>query len=286
MSKVYDGIMGVVVGDALGVPVEFKSRGSFHIDGMTGFGSHNQKPGTWSDDSSLTLALADSIARKGGIDYNDIMASFVKWYQDGEYTAHGVVFDVGLATSKALRRYMYGYDPLKCGGTNERDNENGSLMRILPVAFTKADSEEVMNISALTHAHRIAKTACLIYVELARRLIDGMDRLPALKSVSGLCTGEFARLTNIADIPENEIQSSGYVVHTLEASVWCLLKYDNYHDAVLAAVNLGDDTDTTAAVTGGLAGIAFGNIPKDWISEIAGKDWIEELCDKFQAAVG
>lgn len=286
MSKIYDGIMGVVVGDALGVPAEFKSRGSFHIDGMTGFGSHNQKPGTWSDDSSMTLALVESIARVGGIDYDDIMTNFVKWYQDGEFTAYGDVFDVGLATSKALRRYMYRYDPLVCGGTGERDNGNGSLMRILPMAFTKAGSEEIMNVSALTHAHRIAKNACLVYVELARRLMEGMDRFSALGSVTELCGDELARLKNIADIPENEIQSSGYVVHTLEAAVWCLLKFNSYHDAVLAAVNLGDDTDTTAAVTGGLAGIAFGNIPDEWISEIARKDWIEELCDRFQAVVG
>ncbi len=286
MSKIYDGIMGVVVGDALGVPAEFKSRGSFHIDGMTGFGSHNQKPGTWSDDSSMTLALVESIARMGGVDYDDIMANFVKWYDNGEFTAYGEVFDVGIATRKALRRYINGYSSLDCGGTGERDNGNGSLMRILPMAFTKAGGKEIMNVSALTHAHRISKTACLIYTELARRLIDGMDRLSALKSVSGLCTGEFARLTNIADIPENEIKSSGYVVHTLEAAVWCLLKYDNYRDAVLAAVNLGDDTDTTAAVAGGLAGIAFGNIPDEWIDEIAGKDWIAELCDRFQSVVG
>lgn len=286
MSKIYDGIMGVVVGDALGVPAEFKRRGSFHIDDMTGFGTHNQKPGTWSDDSSLTLALAESIARKGGIDYDDIMSNFLKWYDNGEFTAYGDVFDVGLATRKALRRYMNGYSPLMCGGTAECDNGNGSLMRILPIAFTKADSKEIMNISALTHAHRISKTACLIYVELARRLIDGMDRLSALKSVSGLCTEEFARLTNIGDISESEIESSGYVVHTLEAAVWCLLKYDNYHDTVLAAVNLGDDTDTTAAVAGGLAGLAFGNIPDEWIAPIARMDWIKELCDRLQAAVG
>ncbi len=286
MSKVYDGIMGVVVGDALGVPAEFKRRGEFHIDGMTGFGSHNRKPGTWSDDSSLTLALVDSIAHKGGIDYNDIMENFLRWYRYAEFTADGEVFDIGNATYRALWRYMKGAKPLECGGTDERDNGNGSLMRILPIAFTKANSEEIMNVSALTHAHRIAKNACLVYVELARRLIDGMDRFSALKSVAELCGNELARLQNIADIPENEIESSGYVVHTLEAAVWCLLKYDNYHDAVLAAVNLGRDTDTTAAVTGGLAGIAFGNIPDEWIGAIAKKDWIEWHCDRFQSVVG
>lgn len=130
-----NGVFGAVVGDALGVPVEFKASETLAADpvvGMREFGSHNQPKGTWSDDSSMMLATLDSIRIKGKIDYKDIMDRFKAWAMDGAYTPFDKVFDIGIATSNAISRYVNGEEALKCGGTAEKDNGNGSLMRILP----------------------------------------------------------------------------------------------------------------------------------------------------------
>ena len=136
INPILNGVMGLVVGDALGVPVEFKDRESLRQDPVTsmrGYGTYNQPPGTWSDDSSMTLALLDSL--KDGLDYKDIMDKFVAWYDKGKYTPHGKMFDIGIATRQALSRYKNGLAALECGGQDEYDNGNGSLMRILPILF-------------------------------------------------------------------------------------------------------------------------------------------------------
>ena len=134
MNKIYNGIMGLVVGDALGVPVEFKKRDTYTVTDMTGYGTYNQPPGTWSDDSSLTLATLDSMVKLGKIDPADIMQNFFYWLNDGMFTPYGKVFDVGGGTRRAISRYANGKEPAKCGGKTRMDNGNGALMRILPVA--------------------------------------------------------------------------------------------------------------------------------------------------------
>ena len=183
MKKVYDGIIGLAIGDALGVPVEFKSRQEIAenpVVSMREYGTHNQPIGTWSDDTSLTLALIDSIIEKNKIDYVDIMDRFSNWLMYNDYTARGEVFDVGNATSRAIMNYGRGIDPLECGGISEYENGNGSLMRILPIAYylqkqkdNKMESkmEIVHNVSALTHRHPISLIACGIYVNVALRLL-------------------------------------------------------------------------------------------------------------------
>lgn len=294
MGKFYDAIMGFVVGDALGVPFEFRKRDTFKATDMIGFGTYNQIPGTWSDDSSLTLATIESMARLGRIDPDDIMHNFYKWYFFGEFTPHGRVFDVGNTTKMAIQRYRYeGVKPLYCGGTDIRDNGNGSLMRILPLAFTDCGIQKVFAISDLTHAHCISETACGIYYNIAKSLIDGDSKHDAVKwaySVSGGVPAEFENIEiiNTSPVDRSEIKSTGYVIDTLEASLWCFLTTDSFKDCVLTAVNLGDDTDTVAAISGGLAGIYYGiggdkGIPEEWISQIARKDMIKNLCDEFES---
>jgi ADP-ribosylglycohydrolase len=135
-NNILNAVMGVCVADALGVPVEFIDRKTLSKEPVTymrSYGTHNQKAGIWSDDTSMTLCLIDSLSK--GLDYKDIMTNFIKWINNGEYTAHGVVFDVGNATRKALRRFEGGKAPLNCGGLSENDNGNGSLMRILPILY-------------------------------------------------------------------------------------------------------------------------------------------------------
>ncbi|MCD8089935.1 MAG: ADP-ribosylglycohydrolase family protein [Clostridiales bacterium] len=284
MSKIYDGIMGLVVGDALGVPVEFKQRDTFKVTDMVGYGTYNQPPGTWSDDSSMTLATVESIGRLGRIDVDDIMKNFSNWYYQGDFTPYGEVFDVGNATAKAIQRYNRGVKPLECGGKSIFDNGNGALMRILPLAFVSGiTQEEIINVAHLTHAHEISTDACLLYTTIAQAVInwDGNPKRTLKLSEN------FSRVDHIMDFSRDEIKSTGYVVDTLEAALWCLYNTDNYKDCVLTAVNLGDDTDTVAAVVGGLAGIFYGcggekGIPEEWISQIARKEWIKELCEKLQ----
>ena len=288
MSKFYDGIMGLVVGDALGVPFEFKQRNTFNATDMIGFGTYYQPAGTWSDDSSMTLATVESLARLGMVDLNDIMRNFYNWLRFGEFTPYGQTFDIGNTTRAAIYRYELGEEPAKCGGKTIMDNGNGSLMRILPLAFTTYNSKVIGAISALTHAHSISKQACDLYIYFARDLIVGLDKETAAKilGASGLPKG-FERIGYISKLCQNEIQSTGYVIDSLEAALWCFLTTDNYRDCVLKAVNLGSDTDTIAAIAGGLAGIYYGvggekGIPKEWIKQIARHKYIEQLCASFE----
>lgn len=287
MEKIYDAIMGLVVGDALGVPVEFKARGTFHVDDMIGYGTYNQPPGTWSDDSSLTLATMESIVRMGKIDPADMMNNFsVEWYYKGEFTPYGKVFDVGSTTKAAIRRFHCGIEPLKCGLNHYKHNGNGSLMRILPLALFPSSLYEVDEVSSLTHSHEISKRACRLYVGTAEQLLKGKSISDCL-SYSGIWVREFERIPKIYKLNRDEIRSSGYVVDTLEAALWCVYNTNTYRDCVLEAVNLGGDTDTIAAVAGGLAGIVYGcggesGIPDEWIAQIARKDWISDLCERFR----
>ncbi|MBA3925767.1 ADP-ribosylglycohydrolase family protein [Listeria rustica] len=266
-DKLRAAIFGLAIGDALGVPVEFKNRGTFRVTEMLGFGVHSQPRGTWSDDTSLTIATCDSIKRCGSIDVHDMYTRFQNWIFDGQYTVDGIVFDYGITTYAAIKQ---GY-----GENAERSNGNGSLMRILPVAFVDASRADIEKISAITHAHDTSTYGCVLYVDIARKLIKG-DALQEIISAIRFET-PYERLAYIQTLDETEIQSTGYVVHTLEAAIWSLLHTNNYRDAVLKAVNLGKDTDTVAAVTGGLAGIIYGweGIPREWIEALRGKEKIE-----------
>lgn len=285
-DRLYDAIMGLAVGDALGVPYEFAKRGTFTATDMVGYGSHNQPVGTWSDDTSMTLATLESIKAYGKIDIYDMMLNFCDWYEDGVFTPHGKVFDIGITTRNAIDAYLNTSKlPDECGGKLITDNGNGSLMRILPLAFIKHSAEDIYKVSALTHAHEISMKACEIYVNIATGLLENKNKFEAVEDAFWASPmSELNRLDIIHLINEDDIRSSGYVVDTIEAACWCLLTTNTYKDCVLAAVNLGDDTDTTAAVAGGLAGIYYGvggkaGIPEKWISKIVKKDYIKELCE-------
>lgn len=305
-DRMLGGLWGAVVGDALGVPVEFQGREERKKDpvaDMRGYGTFNKPPGTWSDDSSLMLCSVESLL--DGFDTNRMGELFVRWMKDGYWTPQGVVFDIGNATRSSIQRMMSGTDPEAAGGDSEHDNGNGSLMRILPVAiyFGRSSPSSIIGhahkASALTHRHCIAQAACAFYCIMVKALLEGAnphgayeltayviqsyyDRLPFR---SRLPFSPFSRLFsgNIADLPEDEIRSGGYVVHTLEAGVWCLLNSSSYREAVLKAVNLGEDTDTTGIVTGGLAGIHYGYdaVPEEWLCRIARRDDIQKLFEQF-----
>src|SRR5690625_1332316 len=183
-NHVLSGVMGLCVADALGVPVEFMDRQALTkkpVVGMRAYGTYHQPAGTWSDDTSMTLCLVDSLSK--GLDYNDMMKNFTKWFNADQFTPFGEVFDIGNATREALLRYEKGTAPLDCGGSTEYDNGNGSLMRILPILFylksiygneiTETDEafQIIHNISALTHAHKASQIAPGIYISLAPSLL-------------------------------------------------------------------------------------------------------------------
>lgn len=308
MEKILSGLMGVCVGDALGVPVEFTSRAErlkYPVTSMLGYGTWDQPPGTWSDDSSLTLCLAECLCE--GFSLDVIAKSFWRWYKEGYWAAHGEVFDIGNTTFLALVNWHQGASPLKAGGTGENSNGNGSLMRILPMAYFyqtwtfRELIERVHQVSCITHAHLRSQMACGIYISIAVELLAGLEPkaayLQGLDKIQSLYSGDeyllekphFARVFSgdIARIPIEEINSGGYVIDTLEASLWCLLNSSSYAQAVLEAINLGGDTDTTAAVTGGLAGIYYGveNIPPEWLEQIARKQEIIDLAGRLAMAL-
>lgn len=301
--KVLGGLVGVFVGDALGVPVEFQERWelkSAPIKEMEGYGTYYQIPGTWSDDSSLTLCLVDSLL--SGYDIDNIGAKFCDWYYRKLWTPHGIVFDVGGTTRVALKKMNTGTSAKSSGLTDENSNGNGSLMRILPLAFYLENYEDdkfqiIEEVSGVTHAHIRSKIACSIYVEVAINLLKGCSPLEAyakmIPKIKLYYTEKgyedeliyFNRILNdnIYDLKENEINSGGYVIDTLEASLWCFLTSKTYNETVLSAINLGGDTDTTGAVAGGLAGIQYGleGIPNEWREGIARKDDINHLLSMF-----
>ena len=296
--KVKDGIIGLVVGDALGVPVEFESRSALEMNPVTdmrGHGTYNQEAGTWSDDTSMTIATMQSIVNKKGIDYEDIMDEFCSWiYNDEHNNSEEGTFDYGITTGRAIDRYHFeNKDPIKCGGTSERDNGNGSLMRILPLAYIKdIDYEIIENISALTHGHKRSKIACVLYVEIAKSMLE--NDLEIQEHIELACnkikeyykdSEELKHFERIFNNDLNDLSSKGYVIYTFECVVHCLLTTDNYEDAVLKAVNLGGDTDTNAAICGGLAGIYYGfeSIPIDWRNTISKIDTVVSLCEKYEA---
>ncbi|MCL6477508.1 MAG: ADP-ribosylglycohydrolase family protein [Peptococcaceae bacterium] len=308
-ERIVGGITGVAIGDALGVPVEFKIRRDLHDDPVTdmiGYGTYNQPPGTWSDDTSLTLCLAESLS-EAGYNPDDIAKRFVKWYREGYMTPYGEAFDIGGTTRQAILRLEEGVDPVHAGPADERSNGNGSLMRILPAAMYFSESDEsdmvkaVCSISRITHGHPRSQLACVFYSLLAKELLKGEDfmgaygnvinRLPALAQCFNLA-GELPHFSRILTgmlegLAENDINSDGYVVSTLEAALWCLLKGTNFSETVLKAVNLGSDSDTTGAVAGGLAGIYYGlgSIPRKWLDVLAKVEDVMVLSNKLAAVI-
>lgn len=304
-DRIYGGLLGVIVGDALGVPVEFVPRGRLRQDPVTdmiGYGTYNLPPGSWSDDSSLTLCLLESLC-ESGYDLADAGRRFVRWYREAHWTPHGEVFDIGHTTREAILRLEQGVAPALAGPSGEHSNGNGSLMRIMPASLYFAGHDEtamreaICHISSLTHGHPRSQLACVLYTLLVQDLLAGQSPGDACANLEArarrLCAGtplaeEFHHFRhifsgNLATLDESEINSGGYVVSTLEASLWCLLNTATFAEAALKAVNLGSDSDTTGAVAGGLAGVYYGlsSVPGHWLKRLARHDEIMDLVRKF-----
>lgn len=323
-------MMGLIVGDALGLPVQFMDREEIRnrpegpVTGMESGGVYGMPAGTWSDDSSMALCELDGIIRCGQPLASDIMERFVRWELEGAYTQYGRAFDQGGACTHAIYNYMRDRDVTTCGKRGEYANGNGALMRILPVCLFyalenirgRAEEAEAVRgvdrICTITHNHLRSTVACRIYFFIIREIVmDFLEKRESGKEVSLLSRliqqgvdrgfsfcqmpeGEndelkhyrrIFRVEMLMSIPERDIRSSGYVVDTIEAALWCLVTTDNYRDCVLKAVNLGDDTDTIAAIAGGIAGLYYGYdaIPEKWLEAIRGREEVVDMCERAQS---
>jgi ADP-ribosyl-[dinitrogen reductase] hydrolase len=296
-------LLGLAVGDALGASVEFKSPGTFPpVRGYRDGGPHGLAPGEWTDDTSMALALADSL-RSTGWDLTDQATRYVSWFRTGAYSVTGSCFDIGITTSAALRRFEATGDPRTSGPADERSAGNGSIMRLAPVPIAYAhrleDAPELVarrsvESSLPTHRAPQALAACAWMGTVLAGLIEGATvrgvcdpgwppasvarTVAADDRIDAVVTGSYVH-------PATRIVGSGYVVKSLEAALWALTTTNSFEDAVLAAVNLGDDADTTGAVCGQLAGAAYGlaAIPTTLVEGLARHDEIMATADDLLA---
>lgn len=324
-NVITSGMLGKAIGDALGVPVEHDNRNECDknpVIDMRGFGTYGKPAGTWSDDTSMTLAAMSSIVDEKKVDFDKIMEYFILWNEKGFFTTDGDAFDRGITVSNALGKYKTDKDIKTSGPKDDSSSGNGSLMRILPFAMYYADGllngdiDAINNIaiaSGITHDSLLCREICIIYstvlayvakqidndatpinskaVILQQGLDLGFDNVQ--KYCNNLGNDEiddrilFARnidsLLSINRDSIEELPSGGFVLDSFRAALWCFYTTDSYRDCVLCAVNLGKDTDTTAAIVGALAGIYYSvdQIPEEWRKTVIRADDIEVTCDEF-----
>ncbi|WP_270488411.1 ADP-ribosylglycohydrolase family protein [Butyricimonas synergistica] len=304
-----DILLGTAIGDALGLPVQFLDReviAKNPVTTMEGLDQFNIPAGTWSDNTSLSFCLAESLCN--GYDLNDIINKFTKWMYEDYWTPANETFDINYINYFAIVNLRNNGSPHVTGIDNKRGNRDGSLMRILPLVPYILNMEEenrfriIKEISSLTYRHSGSILACIALCEFAIQYINLQlveEAYQAMQqTILQLLKKEmfieedipFKRLVGLSyeefkAIELKDIHSTEYVIDTLEASLWCIFNTTNYKDAVLKAVNLGDDTDTVGAITGGLAGIIYGydTIPSEWLEVLAKKDDIIELADKLDS---
>jgi ADP-ribosyl-[dinitrogen reductase] hydrolase len=276
-SRAMGALVGLAVGDAVGTTIEFSAKPKRAVlDEMVGGGPFRLRPGQWTDDTAMALALAYSLMAAPELDAHDLMRRFVDWRRNGTYSCTGTCFDIGTTTSSALSRFERTGNPV-AGSTDPMSAGNGSIMRLAPVAIRHWNRRETLlrvawDQSRTTHAAPEAVEACATLAEILADAIAGMP-LPeileteAAKRVRGFRVGQ----------PRAEVRGTGYVVECLHAALWSVSRTSSFRDAVLLAANLGEDADTTAAVAGQIAGAAYGvtGIPEEWLARLAWRERIE-----------
>ncbi len=286
-------LLGLACGDALGAAVEFKKRGSFApLTGIVGGGPFRLAAGQWTDDTSMAMCLAESLVEKR-YDVGDQMQRFVRWWREGYWSSTGRCFDIGEATRAALQRFERDGSPY-AGSTDSDAAGNGSLMRLAPVVLYFHPSEDdvlryAADHSSTTHAAPEAIECCQLLGLALSRALAGVGKEALLEGalgwlhedkVAAIAAGEFRAK------PCAQIRGSGYAVESLEAALWCIHDTANFRDAVLAAANLGEDADTTAAITGQLAGALYGvqEVPEEWSRLLHRREAILSLARRLLGA--
>ncbi|KWI56747.1 hypothetical protein WT72_14360 [Burkholderia pseudomultivorans] len=300
-TRLRGGLLGLLIGDALGVPYEFHDAASIPppalID-MTpppGFSRAHAgvRPGTWSDDGAQALALLDALLRDRALNLDTFARNLLDWFHRGAFTPDGRVFDVGLQTRRAFDALAAGAAPSAAGPDGERDNGNGALMRCFPVVMIAASRDDAIRVARkqnlVTHGHVRSQLCCALYALTAMGMLEGQSAPDAVRAAEDEL---LARYEGTADILELKIvldgrfdapQGSGYVVDSFWSAIHCLLSTGSYEDCVKRAVALGNDTDTTAAIAGSLAGVLYGEsaLPARWITALHGKSMVEDLLATF-----
>lgn len=297
-------VLGFAIGDAVGIPYEFKKRDTFRCMDMRESrwnDAHFILPlGAWSDDTSLMLCVLDALSKEIAADkvYKRWRKNAIAWAYLGKFTNHIylIPYDIGISCRRGINCMIFHKKNRKANDI--RSNGNGGLMRMLPLAFLEYKNDEerlnaIQLFNCCSHNHIISHIGCLIYVKLLEQLCKDKRQLfpnvlhNVVKSISETYKiTEYMRIWNfsILDCSREEIKSSGYVVDTLEAAIWCVAQSQNFEDAILKAVNLGDDTDTVAAVCGSMAGIMFKEIPEKWVKSLRKRKLVEKVVSRFNTA--
>lgn len=296
------------VADALGVPAEMKTRGSYELKGMTGGGTWSQPTGSWSDDTSMTLCLLQNVVKQGS--YDDLLDKFECYMMFGKWTPRGETFDVGRTCAHAVRQHAINHLPaLQCGDSSEQANGNGALMRIAPLVFVLAETADVSErfkvtraFTMVTHGHSRAVVGSFIYLEILRALLLGQSLAAALVTVQKILAKLNPRSTYVQEVPAyhrlflpefdrlsiKEIKTSGYVVDTLEAAVWVALNKHGVQEGLLTAVNLGGDVDTIATVAAPLLTLANPgqHVPEAWWQATLNHKLLDQVMIPFAEKFG
>ena len=294
LDRAKGALVGLALGDALGTTLEFASRDTRPpVTDLVGGGPFGLAAGEWTDDTSMALCLAESLLERGGLDVKDLMVRFLRWREEGHNSVTGVCFDIGNATDGALRSFKRTGEPLS-GSTDPRSAGNGSLMRLSPVAIRwwndRAGATEAARLqSRTTHGAAQAVEACALYAELLVEAIAGASKETVLRARDWNGDAQIVRVAagSWRGRERDAVSSSGYVLHTLEAALWCVDRSESIEQALILAANLADDADTVAAVTGQLAGALWGmsGAPARWLDRLAWRDRIEALAaGLFEAA--
>ncbi len=285
-------LLGLAVGDAIGTTVEFKPRGTFPpVTDMVGGGAFNLQPGQWTDDTSMALCLAESLVEKSGFDALDQMQRYLAWYETGYLSSTGRCFDIGNATRQALEKFKTTGNP-NSGSTHPSSAGNGSLMRLAPVALFYAPDKKqartyAVRSSRTTHGAKECLDACALIAGMLVAALAGRSKESILldASLSGIVSEKILAIARggYRDKAVQHIRGNGYVVDSLEAALWCFWTTGTFSEAVLAAANLGEDADTTAAICGQIAGAHYGRsgIPRPWLEKLCLCDYITRLADKL-----
>lgn len=286
-------LLGLAVGDAVGTTLEFQQRDSYPpLTDMVGGGPFGLEPGQWTDDTSMALALADSLLGDPRLDEADLARRFTRWWLEGEYSCTGRCFDIGITVRDALARWERTGIPL-AGSTSPDSAGNGSLMRLAPVALRHwNDPTTLRDVAArqsrVTHATAEAVDACVLYAYILAEAIAGRPRAEVLSPRSIDAAPKIVAIAagSWRGKARENISGSGYVVHALEAALWCVGRTGSFREAVLTAANLGQDADTTAAIAGQLAGALYGKsgIPVEWLAKLAWAERIEGMADDLVRA--
>jgi ADP-ribosyl-[dinitrogen reductase] hydrolase len=294
LSRYRGCLLGLATGDAVGTTVEFRPRGTFEpVTDLVGGGPFGLPAGAWTDDTSMALCLAHSLLACDGFDAADQMARYLRWRDEGYLSSTGACFDIGNTVRAALERYRRSGNPV-AGSTEPRTAGNGSIMRLAPVVLfyhpdRKGAPRYAAESSLTTHGAATCLDACRFLALVVLRALDGAGKpdalappegdLPLGPEIGAIAAGSFRQK------PRDAIRGSGYVVESLEAALWCVWHTDSFEGAVLAAANLGDDADTTAAVVGQIAGALYGEdaIPAPWLERLVRRDAIASLAEALYA---